>query len=296
MPPHHLGPLQMRHLLVITGYFLVSTWNILFISAENSTATANIGVTSSPSFCPSPVSPLLAKPVVNLEPTCSLSSRPIDPAPEFLSFEEWKAKRIAVRDAESTRDQDSHWSATGSQAATTHEVDLEEENYTLADAKMGKEANDGHSSQIVAGNHHAEPRPNSAPRYHIPLIDRFNYASNECNARIQSSHKSAKSASSILSRKKDRYMLSPCHPNGEKRFVVVELCEDIRIDTVQLANFEFFSGVFKDIRVSAAHTYTNDGKGWTVVGEYTAKNIRGIQLIWSPFPVLPPTKGAITIL
>ncbi|KAG8771668.1 hypothetical protein FRC15_003270 [Serendipita sp. 397] len=72
-------------------------------------------------------------------------------------------------------------------------------------------------------------------------------------------------------------MLSPCHPNGEKRFVVVELCEDIRIDTVQLANFEFFSGVFKDIRVSAAHTYTNDGKGWTVVGEYTAKNIRGIQ-------------------
>lgn len=73
-------------------------------------------------------------------------------------------------------------------------------------------------------------------------------------------------------------MLSPCQTNKEKHFVIIELCEDIRIDTVQLANFEFFSGVFKDIRVSAAHTYTSDGQGWTVVGEYTAKNIRGIQV------------------
>jgi hypothetical protein len=64
------------------------------------------------------------------------------------------------------------------------------------------------------------------------------------------------------------------------QFVIVELCEDIRIDTVQLANFEFFSGVFKDIRVSVAHTYTTDGQGWVTVGEYTAKNIRGIQVAY----------------
>ncbi|KAG8815532.1 hypothetical protein FRC17_000674 [Serendipita sp. 399] len=145
---------------------------------------------------------------------------------------------------------------------------------------MDKESNedrDGQPPQIIVESHPVESHPNPTPRSHIPLIDRFNYASNECNARIQSSHKSAKSASSILSRKKDRYMLSPCHSNREKHFVVVELCEDIRIDTVQLANFEFFSGVFKDIRVSAAHTNTNDEKAWSIVGEYTAKNIRGVQ-------------------
>jgi hypothetical protein len=72
-------------------------------------------------------------------------------------------------------------------------------------------------------------------------------------------------------------MLSPCQTSKENHFVIVELCEDIRIDTVQLANFEFFSGVFKDIRVSVAHTYTSDGQGWVVVGDYTAKNIRGVQ-------------------
>lgn len=74
-------------------------------------------------------------------------------------------------------------------------------------------------------------------------------------------------------------MLSPCNPpNKEQQFVVVELCEDIRIDTVQLANFEFFSGVFKDFRVSVAKTYTTDAEGWATAGTYKAQNIRGVQV------------------
>ncbi|OSX57217.1 hypothetical protein POSPLADRAFT_1124549, partial [Postia placenta MAD-698-R-SB12] len=81
-----------------------------------------------------------------------------------------------------------------------------------------------------------------------------------------------KSPSSILSSKKDRYMLSPCAE--EKQFVVVELCDDIMIDTVQLANYEFFSGVFKDFTVSVAKTYT---AGWTYAGTYRAQNVRGVQ-------------------
>ena len=60
--------------------------------------------------------------------------------------------------------------------------------------------------------------------------------------------------------------------------MIVELCEDIRIDTIQLANFEFFSGIFKDFRVSVAHAYTSDGNGWVIVGDYTAKNVRGVQV------------------
>ena len=75
-------------------------------------------------------------------------------------------------------------------------------------------------------------------------------------------------------------MLSPCNsPTKEQHFVVVELCEDIRIDTVQLANFEFFSGVFKDFKVSVSKTYTTEAEGWTNAGTYKAKNIRGVQ-VW----------------
>lgn len=122
-----------------------------------------------------------------------------------------------------------------------------------------------------------------SPHFRVPLKDRFNYASTECSARIHKAHKSAKSASSVLSSKKDKYMLSPCvtkTADGKKEdhFVIVELCEDIRIDTVQLANFEFFSGVFKDFTVSVAKTYTPDMPEWTTVGTYKARNIRGVQV------------------
>ena len=79
-------------------------------------------------------------------------------------------------------------------------------------------------------------------------------------------------------------MLSPCKPaNGEKQFIVVELCEDIRIDTVQLANFEFFSGVFKDFSVRVAKTYTTEGEGWADAGIYRAKNVRGVQVCYHIF-------------
>jgi Sad1 / UNC-like C-terminal len=66
-------------------------------------------------------------------------------------------------------------------------------------------------------------------------------------------------------------MLSPCAA-ATPQFVVVELCEDIRIDTVQLANFEFFNGIFKEFTVSVAKTYAaTEAEGWTVVGTYVGK-------------------------
>ncbi|KAF8258379.1 UNC-like C-terminal-domain-containing protein [Lactarius quietus] len=82
-------------------------------------------------------------------------------------------------------------------------------------------------------------------------------------------------------------MLSPCAAPAPQ-FVVVELCEDIRIDTVQLANFEFFSGVFKEFTVSVAKTYASDVEGWTVVGTYVGKNVRGVQVRPAPAAFFHP--------
>ena len=110
----------------------------------------------------------------------------------------------------------------------------------------------------------------------MPTKDRFNYASLDCSARVHAAHKSAQSASSVLSSKKDRYMLSPCA--APRQFVIVELCENIRIDTVQLANFEFFSGVFKEFSVSVAKAYLPDPAQWTFAGTYRAQNVRGVQV------------------
>ncbi|KAI9442956.1 UNC-like C-terminal-domain-containing protein [Lactarius indigo] len=210
------------------------------------------------------------------EPICCLKPltplEPVDDDP-FLSFEDWKAKRFS----ESNNSQKG--SAPPNDSAPSRLPD--------------ESAPEHHASAVMAGAHTLDasdfaptaqgpdtPTPASPPHFRVPLTDRFNYASLDCSARVHTAHRGAKSASSILSSKRDRYMLSPCA--AAPQFVVVELCEDIRIDTVQLANFEFFSGVFKEFTVSVAKTYATDAEGWTVVGTYVGKNVRGVQSFHPP--------------
>ena len=121
----------------------------------------------------------------------------------------------------------------------------------------------------------------------VPLTDRFNYASADCSARVHTVDPAAaaKSASNILSSQQGRYMLSPC--GTARQFVIVELCEDVRIDTVQLVSSRFFNGVFKEFTVSVAKMYiAADGERWTVVGTYVGKNVRGVQVRSTSFGFL----------
>ncbi|KAK7050531.1 SUN domain-containing protein [Favolaschia claudopus] len=195
-------------------------------------------------------------------PICCLRPLPSsEPAQDdvLLSFEEWKEKRFAMENLEQEKAKEKD-GATGDRP-------LEGSNATTPPAE---------ASSVLAPSQ-------DAPHFRVPITDRFNYASLDCSARVHTSHRSAKSPASILSSKRDRYMLSPCRPpKGEQQFIVVELCEDIRIDTVQLANFEFFSGVFKDFTVSVSKTYTTDPEGWTFASTHTAKNIRVVQSFHPP--------------
>jgi hypothetical protein len=190
---------------------------------------------------------------------------PLEPLDDevLLSFEEWKKKQAA------------------------HQEDTGGSNQSLAVAN-GNASNANGTRNVVASPDsnvsigYSLQASDVAPHFRVPITDRFDYANIDCSARVHTSHRSAKSPSSILSSKKDRYMLSPCNSGRENQFVVVELCDDIRIDTVQMANFEFFSGVFKDFSVSVAKTYSIDPDGWTFAGTYRAKNVRGVQSFHPP--------------
>ncbi|KAJ6554970.1 UNC-like C-terminal-domain-containing protein [Mycena vulgaris] len=194
-------------------------------------------------------------------PICCLNPlSPTEPAQDdvLLSFEEWKEKRFTMQTLVQTK---------GKEKDTT----------------AGERLESGDPAALAAEVSSSPAAPQDAPHFRVPLTDRFNYASLDCSARVHTSHRAAKSPASILSSKRDRYMLSPCRPpKGEQQFIVVELCEDIRIDTVQLANFEFFSGVFKDFTVSVSKTYTTDPDGWTFASAHTAKNIRVVQSFHPP--------------
>ncbi|KAI0754471.1 UNC-like C-terminal-domain-containing protein [Daedaleopsis nitida] len=199
------------------------------------------------------------------EPVCCLRPlTPLEPVAEedmFPSFEDWKARRLSeLNERALAQDKAAENLSESTLPANTSQ--------SLSHAQ-------GTISVDMQGNGGAQER--LPPHFQIPITDRFNYASLDCSARVHGSHKSAKSTFAILSSKKDRYMLSPCAE--KQQFVVVELCEDIRIDTVQLANYEFFSGVFKDFTVSVAKTYTGE---WTPAGTFRGRNVRGVQSFHPP--------------
>ncbi|CAG8465848.1 14974_t:CDS:2 [Acaulospora colombiana] len=114
------------------------------------------------------------------------------------------------------------------------------------------------------------------------LKERFNFASFDCGAIVLKANKEAKGATAILSESKDTYVLNKC---SATKFVELELCEDILIEYVALANFEFFSSTFKDFRISISNWYPPK-EGWKLLGQYTAKNLREIQVFSIKNPIM----------
>jgi hypothetical protein len=105
--------------------------------------------------------------------------------------------------------------------------------------------------------------------------ERFNYASFDCAALVLAANKEASSTNSILVRGKDVYMLNTCAAN---KFVVIQLCEEIKIDSIKIGNFEFFSSMFKEFIVSVTDRYPPQRQtDWQSLGLFKARNARDIQ-------------------
>ncbi|OWZ33575.1 hypothetical protein C347_02605 [Cryptococcus neoformans AD2-60a] len=91
-------------------------------------------------------------------------------------------------------------------------------------------------------------------------------------------------------------MLTPCKAN--EHWVVVELCDEIRIEAIEIAVWEFFSGVVREVRVSVGGEDEEEdgdepagqdevaGRGhkWKQVGSFIGKNVRGSQTFTLPQP------------
>jgi Sad1 / UNC-like C-terminal len=77
-------------------------------------------------------------------------------------------------------------------------------------------------------------------------------------------------------------MLSPCE--AEEKWIIVELCEEIGVSSIQLANYELFSSNFRDFGVFVSDSWSESedeeaqNAAWTFVGNFTAANRRELQL------------------
>jgi hypothetical protein len=105
--------------------------------------------------------------------------------------------------------------------------------------------------------------------------ERFNFASLDAGAQVMKTNPEAKSASALLKEDRDVYMLNTCQ--AKNKFLIVELSESILVDTVAIANFEFFSSTFKQFRISVSNRYPVKLDRWVDLGTFETRNSREIQ-------------------
>lgn len=99
-----------------------------------------------------------------------------------------------------------------------------------------------------------------------------NYASLECGGKIIASNSEAQHTGALLTSTKDEYMLSPC---TNRIWFVVELCEAIQAEKIELANFELFSSSPKNFTVAVSNRFPT--RDWSNVGRFIAEDQRNIQ-------------------
>lgn len=101
----------------------------------------------------------------------------------------------------------------------------------------------------------------------------YNYASASKGAKILAFNKEAKGASNILGRDKDKYLRNPC--SVEDKFAIIELSEEILVDTIEIANFEHHSSNLKDFELLGSLVYPTDE--WVKLGNFNASNVKHAQ-------------------
>lgn len=104
---------------------------------------------------------------------------------------------------------------------------------------------------------------------------RQNYASTDCAASIVQALGTVNSGN-VLKSDRDSYLLYEC--SAPQKNLVIRLCEDILVDSVQLANFELFSSNFKDITIYGTDVYAHGDTNWVALGSFTIDNTRDRQI------------------
>lgn len=106
----------------------------------------------------------------------------------------------------------------------------------------------------------------------LKLKNSKNYASPDCGAKIIAANSESSGVGYVLTSTRDEYLLSPCK---SRIWFVVELCEAIQAERIDLANFELFSSSPKNFSVGVSNRFPT--RDWTNVGKFIAKDERYIQ-------------------
>lgn len=269
-------------------------------STGTSIAPQSVIVISSESATPSPATsaPGSDSALPTIHQVEAETDSPLDNA-NFLSFEEWKKQNLAkAGQSPENLGRSGPIDADRRRPGINNALDTlgEESEIELDFSGFGggyERGNEGHERPSAAGPGSAvQP---AAPQQTLRSKDagktckeRTNYASFDCAATILKNNAECKSGSSILVENKDNYLLNKC--SADNKFIIVELCNDILIDTIVLANYEFFSSIFRHFRISVSDRYPVKMEKWKDLGTFEARNTREVQaflvenpLIWARY-------------
>lgn len=271
------------------------------IALDSASLAHSIAAGASPAI-PSPTSTASTEPEVETD-------SPLDNA-NFLSFEEWKKQNLA-RAGQSPENVGQGRGASSGSGGRRRPVSINNALDSLGeDAEIeldfggfgdAGQADGGTASWASGTRQQSDASKTGDEGENVPpssrarskdagktCKERFNYASFDCAATVLKTNPQCKSSSSVLVENKDSYMLNECA--AQNKFIIVELCDDILIDTIVLANFEFFSSMFRTFRISVSDRYPVKLDRWKELGVFEARNSREIQaflvenpLIWARY-------------
>ena len=215
---------------------------------------------------------------------------PLSDNPDFLSFEQWKAQMLekagqSPEHVKGTREgvpkpdnrqRPGNFNSALDTIGDDAEIEFGGTNFAGGDGAVSAPAQQPERAEApVQEGQEPEQKKKLRKEAGTTSKERFNYASFDCAATVLKTNPECKGASSVLVENKDTYMLNTC--SSKNKFLIVELCNDILIDTVVLSNFEFFSSTFQKFRVSISDRYPVKIDKWRELGTFDAQNTRAIQ-------------------
>lgn len=207
----------------------------------------------------------------------------------FLSFEDWKKQ--TQQKAEHTEDAKQRELAQGTLEAPGDDNPLDMDIHAIIGERQRA------SSPSLAARQEPQPHGGAAVaslagevRRHRSkdagktCKERFNFASVDAGAQVMKANPEAKSTSALLKENRDVYMLNVCQ--AKNKFIIIELSDSIYVETVALANFEFFSSTFRHFRLSVSAKYPVKIDKWVDLGVFEAQNSREIQAFLIENPMI----------
>ncbi|EFJ30416.1 hypothetical protein SELMODRAFT_440339 [Selaginella moellendorffii] len=110
-------------------------------------------------------------------------------------------------------------------------------------------------------------------RHKLNRKQHHNYAAASLGAKVLGVNKEGKGGGNILIKDNDKYFRNPC--GAKDKFVIVELAEEILVETFVIANYELYSSNPRELELLGSLSYPSSG--WKLLGKFEAKNVRQPQ-------------------